>query len=562
MSNLSVGTVTNSGGTTIVTGTSSNLNTGALIENEVAQNNVKADKIDIKVQENDLLIAGYEEFYGLAQNFQESLTNLKSQTSFLDNGNAFAQRTGDLQSTGAIATSLINVSIEENAPIGDYTIVVEQKAQEFSAGSINVVDKDADLNEVGSFTIGIDSKVAQQIDVAATDSLQDIADKINLSTGDSGVSASVIKVSETEYQLIIEGTETNEAMTISTLSGSVMQNLGIVDGADAFEAAQIIQNEQGSRVILNGATITRDDNAYDDLIDGLSFDVLEADAGSTLTISVDNDISSAKEAVLDFVDSYNAFREFAIINQQVNADGSVPEEAILFSDNFLETFNYQVSTLLSSAAGDGLAGSLRNLGITFDSQNRLLVEKEADLDAALLDDFQNVANFFATDVSSDNDEFAIIGNTSTIEDLSFNVDITVDVNGDITAATVGGQSVFSIQSGNRLVGNAGTPYEGLTFAYAGATDTSVAITLSAGLADLLNNTIESYTSPTGVIQDQISALNDENQDYVEDAKEIRERGEEIREDAIAKYAAMEAKLSRLDSLLNTVRALLGTNKDD
>ena len=487
MSNLSVGTVTNSGGTTIVTGTSSNLNTGALIENEVAQNNVKADKIDIKVQENDLLIAGYEEFYGLAQNFQESLTNLKSQTSFLDNGNAFAQRTGDLQSTGAIATSLINVSIEENAPIGDYTIVVEQKAQEFSAGSINVVDKDADLNEVGSFTIGIDSKVAQQIDVAATDSLQDIADKINLSTGDSGVSASVIKVSETEYQLIIEGTETNEAMTISTLSGSVMQNLGIVDGADAFEAAQIIQNEQGSRVILNGATITRDDNAYDDLIDGLSFDVLEADAGSTLTISVDNDISSAKEAVLDFVDSYNAFREFAIINQQVNADGSVPEEAILFSDNFLETFNYQVSTLLSSAAGDGLAGSLRNLGITFDSQNRLLVEKEADLDAALLDDFQNVANFFATDVSSDNDEFAIIGNTSTIEDLSFNVDITVDVNGDITAATVGGQSVFSIQSGNRLVGNAGTPYEGLTFAYAGATDTSVAITLSAGLADLLNN---------------------------------------------------------------------------
>ncbi len=562
MSNLSVGTVTNSGGTTIVTGTSSNLNTGALIENEVAQNNVKADKIDIKVQENDLLIAGYEEFYGLAQNFQESLTNLKSQTSFLDNGNAFAQRTGDLQSTGAIATSLINVSIEENAPIGDYTIVVEQKAQEFSAGSINVVDKDADLNEVGSFTIGIDSKAAQQIDVAATDSLQDIADKINLSTGDSGVSASVIKVSETEYQLIIEGTETNEAMTISTLSGSVMQNLGIVDGADAFEAAQIIQNEQGSRVILNGATITRDDNAYDDLIDGLSFDVLEADAGSTLTISVDNDISSAKEAVLDFVDSYNAFREFAIINQQVNADGSVPEEAILFSDNFLETFNYQVSTLLSSAAGDGLAGSLRNLGITFDSQNRLLVEKEADLDAALLDDFQNVANFFATDVSSDNDEFAIIGNTSTIEDLSFNVDITVDVNGDITAATVGGQSVFSIQSGNRLVGNAGTPYEGLTFAYAGATDTSVAITLSAGLADLLNNTIESYTSPTGVIQDQISALNDENQDYVEDAKEIRERGEEIREDAIAKYAAMEAKLSRLDSLLNTVRALLGTNKDD
>jgi|TARA_R110002126_G_scaffold291807_1_gene459662 flagellar hook-associated protein 2 len=562
MSNLSVGTITTTGSTTIVTGTSSKLNTGALIENEVSQNNVKADKIDIKVQENDLLIAGYEEFYGLAQNFQESLANLKSQTSFLDNGNAFAQRTGDLQSTGAIATSLINVSIEENAPIGDYTIVVEQKAEAFSVGSGNFVDKTADLNEVGSFTIGIDSKVAQQIDVVATDSLQDIADKINLTMGDSGVSASVLKVSETEFQLIIEGTETNEAMTISTLSGNVMQNLGIVDGADAFVPAQIIQNEQGSRVILNGATITRDDNAYDDLIEGLSFDVIEADAGSTITVSVDNDISSAKESILDFVDSYNAFREFAITNQQVNADGSIPEDAILFSDNFLETFNYQVSTLLSSATGEGLAGSLRNLGITFDNQNRLLVEKEADLDAALLDDFQSVANFFATGVTTDNDEFAIIGNTSTIEDLSFSVDIILDVNGDITTATVGGQSVFSIESGNRLVGNAGTAYEGMTFAYAGTTDATIAVTLSAGLADLLNNTIEGYTSPAGVIQEQITVLNDKNDDYTAEAAEIRERGEDIREDAIAKYAAMEAKLSSLNSLLNTIRALLGTNTDD
>lgn len=561
MSNLSVGDITTTGGKTIVTGTSSKLNTGALIENEVAQNNVKADKIDIKVQENDLLIAGYEEFYGLAQNFQDSLTNLKSQTSFLDNGNVFAQRTGDLQSTGAIATSLINVSIEEDAPIGDYTIIVEQKAEAFATGSANVVDKDADLNEVGSFTIGIDGYVAQQIDVVATDSLQDIADKINLTTADSGVGASIVKVSETEYQLIIEGTDTNKAMNVATLSGSVMQNLGIVDGADAFEAAQIIQNEQGSRITYNGATITRDDNSYDDLITGLAFDVLEADAGSTLTISVANDISSAKQAVLDFVDSYNAYREFAIINQQVNADGSIPEEAILFSDNFLETFNYQVSTLLSGSTGDGLAGSLRNLGITFDNQNRLLVEKEADLDSALLDDFQNVANFFATNVTSDNDEFAVIGNTSLVEDLSFTIDITTDVDGNITAATVGGSNAFTID-GTRLVGNAGTIYEGLTFAYAGTTDTSVAVTLSAGLADLLNNTIENYTSATGVIQDQISELNDENEDYTAEAAEIRERGEEVREDAIAKYAAMEAKLSRLDSLLNTVRALLGTNKDD
>ncbi|MCS5596898.1 MAG: flagellar filament capping protein FliD [Alphaproteobacteria bacterium] len=561
MSNLSVGDLTTTGTKTIVTGTSSGLNTGALIENAVAQNNVAADKIDIKIQENDLLIAGYEEWYGLAQNFQDSLFNIKSQTSILDTGNVFSQRTANLESTGSPATSLINVSIDEDAPEGSYDLVIEQKAEAFSTGSTNVVDKDADLNEVGSFTIGIDGYAAQQIDVVATDSLQDIADKINLTTADSGVSASIVKVSETEYQLILEGTDTNAAMTVSTLSGSVMQNLGIVDVADTFEAGQIIQNEQGSRVIYNGATITRDDNAYDDLIDGLSFDIVQADAGSTLTLDVSFDSSSAKDAILDFVDSYNAFREFAILNQQVNADGSIPEEAILFSDTLLDSFNYQISTLLAGASGDGLANSLRGLGIEFDGDNRLVVKDGTKLDDALLSDFENVANFFATDVSIDNDEFRLISNTSSTESLDFTIDITTDVDGNITAATVGGSSVFTI-NGNSLVGQAGTVYEGLTFAYAGTTDTSINVTMNAGVADLLYNTIENYTAADGSIQDEITALNAENEDYTEEAQEIRDKGEEIREEQIQVYAAMEAELARLDSLLNTVRALLGNNNDD
>ncbi len=561
MSNLSVGTLATSGTKTIVTGTSSGLNTSALIENAVAQNNLAADKIDIKIQENDLLIAGYDEWYGLSENLQEALLNIKSQTSILDSGNIFSQRTADLQSTGSIATSLINVSIDEDAPEGSYDIIVEQKAQAFSTGSTNIVDKDADLNEVGSFTIGIDGYVAQQIDVVATDSLQDIADKINLTTADSGVTASLVKVSETEYQLILKGNDTNKAMTVSTLSGSVMQNLGIVDVADAFEAAQIIQNEQGSRVVYNGATITRDDNSYDDLIDGLTFDIIQADPGSTLTLDVTFDTSAAKDAILDFVDSYNALREFAIANQQVNADGSIPEEAILFSDTLLDSFNFQIQTLLSGATGDGLANSLRGLGIEFDPQNRLVVKDGTKLDTALLDEFQNVANFFATDVSIDNDEFRIVSNKSTTENLSFTIDITTDVDGNISTATVGGANVFTIE-GNRLVGNAGTAYEGLSFAYAGTTDTSINVSLSAGLADLLYNTIESYTAADGIIQDQIDKLNDENEDFAVDAQEIRDKGEEIREEQIQIYAAMEAELARLDSLLNTVRALLGNNKDD
>ena len=201
------------------------------------------------------------------------------------------------------------------------------------------------------------------------------------------------------------------------------------------------------------------------------------------------------------------------------------------------------------------------MGIEFDGDNRLVVKDGTKLDDALLSDFENVANFFATDVSIDNDEFRLISNSSSTESLDFTIDITTDVDGNITAATVGGSSVFTI-NGNSLVGQAGTAYEGLTFAYAGTTDTSINVTMNAGVADLLYNTIENYTAADGSIQEEITALNAENEDYTEEAQEIRDKGEEIREEQIQVYAAMEAELARLDSLLNTVRALLGNNKDD
>lgn len=562
MSNLSVGNITQTGGQTIVTGTSSGLDTAALIENAVAQNNIDADRLDIRIQENDLLIAGYEEFFGLAQNLQDSLEQLKLSTSFLEGeGNVFSQRTADLQSTGAVATSLINVSISEDAPTGTYSLVVEQKAEAFSVGSTNVVDQTAQLNEVGSFTIGLATQTATQIDVVATDSLQDIADKINAVSDDTGVAASILKVSETDYQLILTGDETNVAMNIATVSGSVLQNLGIVDGADAYVPAQVIQNEQGSRVVLDGTTITRDDNTYDDLITGVNFDVIESDIGSTITIDIDNDVSSAQQAVLDFVDSYNAYREFAIINQQVGAGGVIPEEAILFSDTLLDSLNFSISSVVSGATGEGLAGSLRNLGIEFDPENRLVVENQNDLDNALLSEFQNVANFFATNMTTDDNNLAILSNTSSVQSLEFTIDITTDGSGNITGATVDGGSAFTIE-GNRLIGNVGSVYEGLTFVYAGTSDATINVSFNQGLADLLYNAIEPYTNPTGLLQEEISLLNDENDDFTTEAAEIRERGEEIREEQIQVYAAMEAELARLDSLLNTVRALLGNNNND
>lgn len=562
-SDLSIGTVVQSGNQTIVTGTASGLDTNSLIENAVAQNNSQADLIDIRVQDNQAQIDAYNEYYGLAQNLQDSLSALKSVTSLSgEDENIFEQRTGNLTSNGTEPTDLISVSIEESAPAGSYDIVVEQKAEAFSTASTIVTDKDAALAYTGTFEIGLDGLTASTITVTADQSLQDIADAINAESETSGVQASILKVSENDYQLILTGTQTNTAMSVQTLSGDVLQNLGIVDGSDVFVPGQIIQQEQGSQITLDGATITRDDNTYDDLIAGVSFDITAADPATTITLEIDNDAGAAKDAITTFLDSYNALRDFVIQNQQVNADGTVPEDAVLFSEPLLENLSYSLSSFITSPRDNTeTLGALSDLGIVLDDNNRLIIDDEVRLDEALLNDFASVESFFSTQVSISDSQLGLITNNSSAEALDFELQITTDVDGNITAVSANGNAGAFDIDGDRLTGRAGTPYEGLTFAYIGDTDATISVSLQAGLADQMFNLIEGYTNPVdGLIQQEINQIQTQNDEYSAEIDDILARGEEIREREIERYSRMEAELARLESLRNTIQLLLGNDE--
>ena len=125
----------------------------------------------------------------------------------------------------------------------------------------------------------------------------------------------------------------------------------------------------------------------------------------------------------------------------------------------------------------------------------------------------------------------------------------------------GDPSAFEVKD-NRLVGKSGTAYEGLSFAYAGEEDASISVYMQAGLADRLFNIIEGYTDTAeGLIQQEINALKEQNEDFETEAEEIRTRGEEIRERQIEKYSEMEAKLASLESLRNLIQALLGNDEE-
>ena len=561
-SDISVGTVSTTGTTNRITGTISNLDTDALVQNAVDANNADAVTIDNRIAENQAEIDAYQEFFGLANALQTSLNALKSDTSTTESTNAFDQRTANINSTNGDAAGLLDISINEGAPEGTYQIVVEQKAEAFSVGSQTYSTRDVAIGHVGDFNIGLDGFTSANVVVDALDSLDDIAAKINADTATSGVQASILQTGETQFQLIISGTQENTSMTATTNSGNALQLLDVVDVSDNFVTGQIIQVPQNSRITLDGTTITRSDNNYDNLITGIEFDIRAADATSTITIDVNNDVSAAKNQIQGFIDSYNAFRDFVIQNQEVNSDGTLGENATLFGDNLLSTMSNNVFNLLNTFKSDnGNVTNLADLGITFDDNNRLFLSNESTLDNALLSDFTDVQNFFTTNYTISDPNLRAIANTNTQSSLDFNLSITMNPDGTIASAS-GAGTTFDIQ-GTSIVGPAGSIYEGLTLAYVGTTSTTISVSIQAGIADQIFNSIEGFTSPVnGLIQAEIDTLTANNEDLSEEAEEIRARGEEIREREIQRYSDMEAALARAETLQRTLAALLGTDDNN
>ncbi len=558
---------TTSTGGVFIGGTESGINTTALIEAAVAQKTRRADLLDIEVKENISTMNAYDELLSLTNAVDASLQQLKGPESFFDDTErVFDLKSGTvLTSDGSDFSSILDIAIDSDAVAGAYEIEVVQVAQPQKVAGTSVVDDTADLGYTGTFDIGLsDGGAVSTINVTADMSLAELATAINSQSETTGVGASVIKVAEDEFQLVLTGQETNRTIEVTAVTGDDTLNLvGVTDGIGGFQNQ--LQAAQEAIIEFDGVTVTRDDNNFDDLIDGIELNLKNEAPGTLISLEVDNDAAAVRDAITTFIDAYNAFRDFVVQNQQIDSSGNIPESASLFSDNLLNGLANQYSNILAlNFSNGGDIQTIRDLGITIGNNNKLEIFDPARLDTALLNNFEEVKAAFASGSTSDNIEFRLTGNTSSLSSSSITFDLTTDGAGTITGVTANGDgSAFTID-GNNILGATGSIYEGLRFSYVG-TDANVTIntTLTQGLADRALNGTDGYTdSVTGLIVREKASLQAQNTDKAQDANEIRSRAEDFRVAQIEKYAKLESDLVSLNVLLDQIRAILGNNDDD
>ncbi len=268
------------------------------------------------------------------------------------------------------------------------------------ADSLSLVTAPSGTVRIGGQDIVIDLE---------TDTLNDIRDRINSTV--TGVTATVVSEEvddETTYRLQIVGDTGTPALEDA---GNVLQTLGVLK--QGF--ADVRQAAQDATVTIDNLTVSRSTNSMDDVITGLSMELLEASPGEAFTVAVQPNIDSVVTNIQSFVSSYNSVMGMVTAAQSYDSDtdtGGVMfgEAAILTLENGLHG---SIAGMITVPGGD--SALLSSLGIRSAAGGALTLNTTT-LRSALEDDPNAVARLFGTSGEADTSEIAYVRSTSDTAD--------------------------------------------------------------------------------------------------------------------------------------------------
>ncbi|WP_412777014.1 flagellar filament capping protein FliD [Thalassospira lucentensis] len=571
-----------------LSGGSSNIDFVDTVDQMIAARRIPADNLESRIENNDEKLSALKELQTLLGTLKTTMANLYGATSFDNSKNIFEAKQIFAASDGTEAASLIGVAASNAAETGSYTFEVDQIASKHKLSTdTQAVAASADITGItgtGAFTITGGAGNAS-ITVNAGDTLQDIRDKINNVKDSTGVQASVIKVSDTESTLIFTSTEegVDNRMSFSDDTGSVLQSLGVLTDATTINATNVIDDGNDAQIQLDGITVTRGSNEFSDLIDGLTISLYDAEPGTEITIEIEQDLNQAKTAILDFVDAYNAVQSF--VNEKTFVDpttGKRSEDAILLGNSAIKN----VESTLQQIAGSIAAGVtdragkddysvLAEIGINFiayGSNEDPLLEKtlqldEAALNEALLNEPNEVMELFLFRGKSDNSDLTMtsFSDKTAAGQYVFNIDASGGVINSVTYDlydTAG--NVVATGKNATVSGNSIRTPDGLRMFYSGdgtAADTAT-VSTSVGIGTQFYFGLSTMLdTETGVVNQEISALETQNTSYQEKVERIDERLAKQQEILMDKFIAMESALARMKNIQSSLDELMAAGKE-
>lgn len=309
--------------------------------------------------------------------FQDALEKLQS-------GDALNQRT---VSTGD--SSYLTAEASKSAQAGSYNIQVEQLAKQHKVAGINVADPALPVGD-GSLQFSVNgSDFTVALD--GTESLEDVANKINNASDNVGVTATII-TSDAGSRLVFtsekSGLDNQITVTATDTTGTGLN--------DMFGGANLstLQNADNAILHIDGQQVTSQSNEVNNAILGVSLNLTDADLSKTTTLKIEQDDAAVKENVKGFVDSYNALME--AIDKVSSYDSEKKTAAALQGDSMIRSLETQLRGIVSERVSvDGNSSALYELGIETDRYGKMTIN-DTKLDSAIADNMAGIEMVFST----------------------------------------------------------------------------------------------------------------------------------------------------------------------
>ncbi|WP_028877540.1 flagellar filament capping protein FliD [Teredinibacter turnerae] len=353
------------------------------------------------------------------------------------------------------STALVPTGLDTTVQPGSYNFTVEDIAASQSLTSLSFSDPTDAVGEgvltfrfgnvavdgagamlgTNGFTPDMDTEEVQITIDSENNSLEGLRDAIN--DADFGVQATIVNDGLNGYvlQITAESGVNNQLEISAAESGGTPtdnDNTGLSRFTFNETASQLTQLQAGAdaHLTLNGLNIYRESNTIDDIVEGLSMDVLQAAPGDKVTITVSDDKAFAEQNIRAFVEAYNLFLDavkpaMGITDQENDEGESVKVTGSLANDALAKSMMSQIRTTIASAVpgiGDASFSSLGAIGIRTELDGTMSIDEET-FGKTMDKNFEDVQKLFAP--ANNTTDSQIFINSSNARTASGDYDVVV-----------------------------------------------------------------------------------------------------------------------------------------
>ncbi|MCB1053155.1 MAG: flagellar filament capping protein FliD, partial [Acidobacteria bacterium] len=411
-------------------GAASGLDTNLIIDALLSVKQQKVSALKSKVSTLNLKRSSLDDLKGV-------LNSLK------DKADKLGQNVLGKRSTQVSDSDIFTATADSNAQVGDYSIVVNNLAQQSTA---TVGGKVAAASEIiGAGTLTIDTDGGNSYSVTLTDPNSTLADLRQAITDQHGaaLNANVIEVTPGQFQLAVTSKTAGANQNIA-----VSSNYSGFSTSANFAASGVTNTQIGedADITVDGINIKRTSNKIDDVISGVTLQLKQESAVTqSLSVAVNND--DVVKGLQEFADAYNSaldkINELSGIGGRFSGDSSlrnIKSELQKIATRFVSN----VDQINQREGGETGFTALSQIGFKTDQKTGKLSIDTTVLKDALTDHFDEVVNLFGGGSKSSNANISVL--TSPI--TPFSGAVSLDTIND--TATIGGQTYNLTRNGNIL----------------------------------------------------------------------------------------------------------------